>query len=160
VRGSSDFVFAVAHTSEFHATSQNHNPPTPNFIGRPERYVVGQWYYSEACLEGLTEIQLCINQSKCNRPCIGMLLKYSDGHLRSLGQWRSDLTHAIVKPTKHFHIGTALFGHKSYVRHVGLSKSVSSRPEEVWYYVSVHDTLSWWFNSEQTEIFVRKQSAA
>jgi len=131
-----------------------------NFIGKPKLYVVGEWYYSEACLEDLIEVQLCMKQSKSKLQCIGMLLRYSDGHLRSLGQWRFDSAHVAIKPAGCLYICTQLAGNKSYVHYVGLEKSEISGPEEVWHKISVHDTLSWWFNAEQTEIFVKRQLAA
>jgi len=158
VRGTSDFVFAVSHTSEgFHTTRQDHCPIPPTFIGEPRQYVVGEWFYSEACLNGLTELQLCRDRSHRNSPCIGMLLTYSDGHFESLGQWRSDFAADVVRPASRFCICTVREGNTSYVRHVRLSKRESSELEEAWFDVSVHDTLSWWFNSQNAEIFIKPQ---
>jgi len=84
VKGSSDFVFAAAHTTEFHVTSQDHYPVSTSLVGKPKQYVVGEWYYTEACLDGLTEVRLCIDECQSIRPCIGLLLQYSHGHSRSL----------------------------------------------------------------------------
>jgi hypothetical protein len=154
-RSYSDFVFAVSHTSAFRAKSEGRCPIPTNFIGMPKWYNVRTWYYSEACLYGLTELQLCMDASR--HIFIGMLLTYSDGHLESLGQWRPDFATIIVKPTTRFYIccNTLVRG-RSYVRHVGLTKEESIALGEVWLDVSVGDTLSWWFTSKQSEVFAQK----
>jgi len=66
----------------------------------------------------------------------------------------------MIKPAENFYISTVLARNKSYVRHVVLENSESSGPEEVWYEISVDDTLSWWFNAEQSEIFIKRPLAA
>jgi hypothetical protein len=148
----------VSHTSEgFHTTRQDLCllPPIRTFIGMPKQYLIAHWHYSEACLDGLTQLQLCVDRSHPNSPCIGVLLTYSDGHFESLGQWRYDFAADVVRPASRFCICTVREEKRSYVRHVRLDKGESSKSEEVWYDVSVHDTLSWWFNSKNAEIFIK-----
>jgi hypothetical protein len=157
VKGLSDFVFAVAHKSPFRAAdSEEIRLPIPaSFIGQPRNYYVGRWYYSEACLVGVTELQLCIDQNRPSHACIGILLKYNNGRTESLGQWRFDFAISTVKPTTYFYICTVLAENGSYVQYVGLDKRKRSESEEVWLRISVHDTLSCWFDSKRFELFVK-----
>jgi len=156
VVGSSDFVFAVAHKTTFNANRESRPTIPASLIGIPKNYVIGGWFYSEACLLGVTELQLCIDQSQLYHPCIGILLKYNDGRLESLGQWRYDFAFTLVKVTTHFYVCTQIVGNRSYVQYVGLKKGESSESGQVWQRVSAQDKVSWWCTSGRVEVFVER----
>jgi hypothetical protein len=154
-KGSSNFVFAVAH--ETLSPTQGEPPPlSTKAISMPRKYVIGRWFHSQACLTGVSQMQLCIDRSLDHRPYIGMLLTYSDGHSETLGQWRPDCLGSIFQPKECFFIYMAGNGRQRYVRYISLEREGTDGWEEDCLKVSVHDTLSWWFTPEEAELFVKK----
>jgi hypothetical protein len=52
------------------------------------------WHMTKESLNGLVKMQICRDQQKSHRPCIGLLLLYDDQHIESLGEvrWEMDMT--------------------------------------------------------------------
>lgn len=62
----------------------------PPAIPRDQGLMSSTWYLAKAPLKGLVQVQVCRDKEQSHRPCLGLLLLYSDHDIESIGQVRWD----------------------------------------------------------------------
>ena len=127
--------------------------PDPNQPTTPAPFTTsnGPWFVSACNTGGVVEIMLCKDFSLDNKPIIGMLLRYMDGHRVCVGQFRFDTTLETIPVEQ----GTTLYiGSRTtateflYVAHV--STHPTSDAGLTWNGLGWGRDLEWWFSHFQT----------
>ncbi|KAL5344053.1 hypothetical protein BJX70DRAFT_6862 [Aspergillus crustosus] len=122
-------------------------PPIPPGAGSP----ANSWFMTAATLDSVRSVQICRDQQQDHRPCIGLILRYADGHTEAVGQirWDRELSPDIHTPIQ-FHCSS--IGGKSYVKSVTTGDS----EDDKWQRLPEKGKLVWWLGHLGDELHIHR----
>ncbi|KAL4939219.1 hypothetical protein BDV06DRAFT_199330 [Aspergillus oleicola] len=130
----------------------SYTPPSLYDWSRQKFSRLNLWFLSKAPLQDVLSIRVCRDQEQDHFPYTGMILRYADNHLESVGQVRMDrkISPEIRCPIQIQHCYN-IGEHKQYIGGI----STSEKGNDQWEEIPQRGTLVWWFGplGDQVSVF-------
>lgn len=127
--------------------------PMPSSYPKTKLITIGDYFYTSASLENVTEITPCLGEPDINGSIVGLLLRYSNGRQACVGRFRLDRAGKSLKASAS---GMLFLGfsrtmqNHPYVARVSVSRP--RRAELTWLDLPWEGKLEWWFSCKECKV--------